>query len=81
MEKQVSGLARKRACPRCDFDKTWGSALCRKCRNQLPPHMRVALERIPEQDASTVMRAIRAAANYLNVHFQSIRNFGGGRKR
>jgi hypothetical protein len=81
LKQQVEGLAHKRTCPRCDFDKTWGSALCRKCRNQLPEHMRIALERIPQHDAWTVVRALRAAANYLDVHFQSIRNFGGGKKR
>jgi hypothetical protein len=81
LKKQVAGLAHKRTCPRCDFDKTWGTALCRSCRNQLPAHMRAGLERIPEHDASMVARALRAAANYLNVHFQSIRNFGGGKRR
>ncbi len=43
--------------------------------------MRGALEKIPTKDAWTVMSAIRAAANYFDVHFQSVRNFGGGRKR
>lgn len=43
--------------------------------------MRRGLEGIPEQDEWTVGRALRAAANYFNVHFQSVRNFGGGRKR
>ena len=33
------------------------------------------------KDVWTVGRALRAAANYFNVHFQSVRNFGGGRKR
>jgi hypothetical protein len=27
-----------------------------------------------------VSRALRAAVNYFNVHFASIRNFGGGKK-
>jgi hypothetical protein len=43
--------------------------------------MRAGLEAIPAKDEFTVSRALRAAANYFNVHFQSIRNFGGGRKR
>ena len=29
--------------------------------------------KLPEQ--------MRAAANYFDVHFQSVRNFGGGRRR
>jgi len=43
--------------------------------------MRLALERIPSKDAWTVSRAVRAAARYFDVHFQSVRNFGGGRPR
>jgi predicted amidophosphoribosyltransferase len=78
---QISGLAKKPHCPRCDLDKTFGNALCRRCRAKLPPNMRPGLERIPSKDAWTVARAMRAAANYFDVHFQSIRNFGGGRKR
>lgn len=77
----ISGLARRRSCPRCDLDKTIGHALCRSCRSKLPPHMRAALERIPAKEPFDVSRAMKAAANYFNVHFQSIRNFGGGRKR
>ena len=42
--------------------------------------MRAALEAIDRQDEWTVARALRAAANYFNVHFQSVRNFGGGKK-
>jgi len=80
-QEEVARLARRRHCPRCDFDKTFGNALCRKCRTQLPVQMRIGLEQIPTKDASAVMRAIRAAANYFNVHFQSVRNFGGGRKK
>lgn len=68
-------------CPRCDFDKTMGNALCRSCRAKLPANMRMSLERIPSKDEWTVARAMRAAANYFDVHFQSIRNFGGGRRR
>ena len=78
---QVQGLARRQRCPRCDFNKTIGNALCRNCRSKLPAHMRPGLEGIPTKDEWTVARAMRAAANYFNVHFQSIRKFGGGRKR
>ena len=77
---QITGLARKPSCPRCDLDKTIGNALCRRCRAKLPSNMRPGLERIPSKDAWIVARAMRAAANYFDVHFQSIRNFGGGRK-
>ena len=80
-KEQVVGLARRRHCPRCDLDKTMGSALCRRCRTKLPEHMRLALELIPQKEPSIVARALRAAADYFNVHFQSVRNFGGGKKR
>jgi len=80
-KEQVTVLAQKRRCPRCDFDKTVGNALCRRCRSKLPPHMRSAIENIPSKDGWLVGRALKAAANYFDVHFQSIRNFGGGRKR
>lgn len=79
--EEVEGLARKRSCPRCDLEKTFGNALCRRCRSKLPPHMRLAIENIPAKDSWTVANALRAAANYFNVHFQSVRNFGGGKKR
>ena len=79
--EQVNGLAKKRACPRCSLDKTVGNALCRRCRAKLPPNMRESLEKIPAKNPWTVMSALRAAANYFDVHFQSVRNFGGGRKR
>jgi hypothetical protein len=78
---QVVGLAKKANCPRCSLDKTIGSALCRRCRSKLPAHMRAGLEKIPTKDEWVVRRALRAAANYFDVHFQSVRNFGGGRKR
>ncbi len=80
-KEEVAGLAKPPRCPRCDFDKTIGNALCRRCRMKLPPQMRSALEQVPSKDAWTVARALRAAANYFVVHFQSIRTFGGGRKR
>lgn len=79
--EQVAGLARRPQCPRCDLNKTIGSALCRRCRSKLPAHMRSGLESVTTKDESTVSRAMRAAANYFNVHFQSVRNFGGGKKR
>ena len=78
---QINSLAATRRCPRCSFDKTLGTALCRQCRAKLPLQMRAALEKIPAKNPWTVMSAIRAAANYFDVHFQSVRNFGGGRKR
>jgi len=43
--------------------------------------MRNALERIPQKEPSLVARALRGAADYFNLHFQSVRNFGGGKKR
>lgn len=78
---QVAGLARRPSCPRCNLDKTVGNGLCRRCRAKLPPQMRQGVENIPSKDAWVVSRALRAAANYFNVHFQSVRNFGGGKKR
>jgi hypothetical protein len=62
------------------MDKTIGNALCRRCRAKLPANMREALEKIPAKNPWSVMSAMRAAANYFDVHFQSIRNFGGGKK-
>jgi hypothetical protein len=79
--EQVAGLAKRPQCPRCDLDKTNGSALCRRCRSKLPANMRSALESVTTKDEWTVSRAMHAAANYFNVHFQSVRNFGGGKKR
>jgi len=60
-------LANRRVCPRCDLDKTIGSALCRRCRSKLPAHMRSGLEAVGTKDEWTVARAMRAAANYFNV--------------
>jgi hypothetical protein len=79
--EQLNELSKKPRCPRCDLDKTIGNALCRRCRSKLPPHMRLAIENIPGKDGNVVANALRAAANYFNVHFASIRKFGGGRKR
>jgi len=78
---QVKGLARRANCPRCSLDKTVGHALCRRCRTKLPAQMRAGLEGIHSKDAWTVARALRAAANYFEVHFKSVRAFGGGKKR
>jgi tRNA(Ile2) C34 agmatinyltransferase TiaS len=80
-KEQVDGLAKKPRCPRCDLTKTIGAGLCRSCRMKLPNQMRAALEDVPSKDVWTVSRAMRAAANYFDVHFQSVRNFGGGKKR
>jgi hypothetical protein len=43
--------------------------------------MRLGIENIPAKDGNLVGNALRAAANYFNVHFASVRKFGGGRKR
>jgi hypothetical protein len=80
-DKQIDGLVKAKQCPRCDLNKTIGSALCRSCRSKLPLNMRATLEKASSKDAWSVGHALRAAANYFNVHFQSVRNFGGGRKR
>ncbi len=80
-KEQVNGLAKKTRCPRCSLDKTIGNALCRRCRTKLPQHMRAGLEAIPAKDTSAVTRALRAAATYFDLHFQSVRKFGGGRRR
>lgn len=77
----VAGLARKPRCPRCDFNKTMGSALCRSCRSKLPANMREQLEKVADKEPWSVGNALRQAANYFNVHFQSVRKFGGGKKR
>ena len=69
----VAALSKKRQCPRCDLDKTLGNALCRTCRSKLPPHMRNALEAIPNKDVWTVGRAMRAAANYFKIGRASCR--------
>ena len=80
-KEQVADLAKKRQGPRCDLDKTLGNALCRTCRSKLPPHMRLGIENIPSKDGGVVGNALRAAANYFNVHFASVRKFGGGKRR
>ena len=80
-KQQIQKLARRRSCPRCSLDKTEGTALCRKCRYKLPAHMRLPLEGITAREERLVSSALRAAANYLDVHYRSILDFGGGRNR
>ena len=80
-KEQLTHLAKRTRCPRCDLNKTVGAALCRSCRSKLPANMRAGLDSLGAQDEFVVSRALRAAANYFNVHFQSVRNFGGGKKR
>ena len=79
--QEIAKLAKRRNCPRCNLQKTQGNALCRRCRFKLPAHMRLPLEGIAAQEERRVASALRAAANYLDVHFRSIRQFGGGRIR
>jgi predicted amidophosphoribosyltransferase len=74
-QQQVDRLAKRRGCPRCSMQKTQGNALCRRCRYKLPAHMRLALEGIGKRESSIVSNALRAAANYFDVHYQSILNF------
>ena len=78
---QIEKLARRHSCPRCSLEKTEGNALCRRCRYKLPTNMRVPLEGIVHRDERLVSGAIRAAANYFDMHYKSIRFFGGGRPR
>ncbi|HEY4643057.1 MAG TPA: hypothetical protein VII75_17080 [Thermoanaerobaculia bacterium] len=80
-KEQLASLAKRTRCPRCDLNKTVGAALCRSCRSKLPANMRAHLDAASGKDEFAVSRALRAAANYFNVHFQSVRNFGGGKKR
>lgn len=79
--QQIEKLAKRRSCPRCNLEKTEGTALCRRCRFKLPSHMRLPLEGIVKRDESVVASALRAAANYFDIHYKSIRYFGGGRLR
>jgi hypothetical protein len=80
-KQQIERLAKQQNCPRCNFDKTGGNALCRRCRYKLPAHMRWPLEEIAKRDESFVAGALRAAANYFEVHYRSILDFGGGHAR
>lgn len=79
--QQIDRLARRRSCPRCSLEKTEGTALCRRCRYKLPAHMRLPLEGIGKREEQVVANALRAAANYFDVHFKSILYFRGGRNR
>lgn len=79
--QQIEKLAKRRSCPRCNFEKTEGTALCRRCRFKLPSHMRLPLEGIVKREEWVVAGALRAAANYFDVHYKSILRFGGGRPR
>ncbi|HEX8170520.1 MAG TPA: hypothetical protein VF824_08270 [Thermoanaerobaculia bacterium] len=80
-KQEIGRLAVRRNCPRCTLDKTLGMALCRRCRYKLPPHMRRPLEYIGSKDEGVVSGALRAAASYFDMHFRSVRDFGGGRRR
>src|SRR5215218_796894 len=77
--QQIDQLAKRRSCPRCSLDKTEGTALCRRCRFKLPAHMRLPLEGIARREEWVVAGALRAAANYFDIHYKSIRHFRGGR--
>ena len=77
----VEKLAKRKSCPRCSLEKTKGTALCRRCRFKLPSHMRLPLEGIVAREEWVVARALRAAANYFDIHYQSILRFRGGRIR
>ena len=80
-KQEIDRLATRRNCPRCTLDKTLGMALCRRCRYKLPQHMRSPLEHIAAKDERLVFGALRAAANFFDMHFRSVRDFGGGRPR
>ena len=80
-KEQIATLARRQTCPRCSMEKTVGNALCRRCRFKLPPHMRLPLEGITRREEWVVAGALRAAANFFDIHYKSIRMFRGGRIR
>ena len=80
-KQQIEKLAKRRNCPRCSLEKTEGNALCRKCRFKLPANMRQPLEGIVKREEWVVAGALRAAANYFDVHYKSIAHFRGGRVR
>lgn len=79
--RDLERLAKRRSCPRCNLEKTEGTALCRRCRYKLPTNMRRPLEGIVQREEWVVYGALRAAATYFDVHYRSIRDFGGGRSR
>jgi hypothetical protein len=80
-KREIQRLARRKSCPRCSLEKTEGTALCRRCRYKLPAHMRLPLEGIGGRDEGMVSSALRAAVHYLDVHYRSILEFGGGPPR
>jgi len=43
--------------------------------------MRLPLEGINEREEKVVTGALRAAANFFDMHYRSILEFGGGRAR
>ncbi|MFN2442740.1 MAG: hypothetical protein ABR517_08655 [Thermoanaerobaculia bacterium] len=43
--------------------------------------MRAPLESIDRRDPAVVSRGLRAAANYFELRFGSVRDLGGGRRR
>ncbi|HJW95790.1 MAG TPA: hypothetical protein VJ901_19420 [Thermoanaerobaculia bacterium] len=43
--------------------------------------MRQPLEKIVSKDEWIVARALRVAASYFDMHYKSVRYFGGGRIR
>lgn len=79
--QQIARLAKRKSCPRCNLEKTEGTALCRRCRFKLPTHMRLPLQEIAKREEWVVASALRAAANYFDIHYKSIRLFRGGRMR
>jgi hypothetical protein len=79
--QQIARLAKRRSCPRCNLEKTEGTALCRRCRFKLPAHMRLPLQEIVTREEWVVAGALRAAADYFEIHYKSIRAFRGGRIR
>lgn len=80
-KQQIEKLAKRRNCPRCSMEKTEGTALCRRCRFKLPSHMRLPLEGIAKREEWIVASALRAAADYFDIHYKSVRYFRGGRIR
>jgi predicted amidophosphoribosyltransferase len=78
LEASVRHLARSPLCPRCRAHKEEASALCRACTGMLPAQMRADLEQIESRPPDAVFRAIRAAANYFDLHFRSIRQIRHG---
>ncbi len=72
---QIERLAKRRSCPRCSLEKTEGNALCRRCRYKLPAHMRRPLEGIVARKEGVVAGALRAEADYFDMHYRSLLDF------